>query len=78
MEAAQFPLISPVVSRELPISSQKVPNERKYPEGVGQNFEYRNIEIWGTVISIQSSSSDKESFTQSCDEALQYYKVIDE
>ena len=78
MEAAQFPLISPVVSRELPISSQKVPNERKYPEGVGQNFEYRNIEIWGTVISIQTSSSDKASFAQSCDEALQYFKAIDE
>ena len=39
MDASQFPVISPVVSRELTINSQKVPNERKYPEAVSQSFE---------------------------------------
>ncbi|MFM8752313.1 MAG: FAD:protein FMN transferase [Actinomycetota bacterium] len=41
-------------------------------------FNYRNIEIWGTVISIQSSGSNTESFAEACDKAEQYYRAIDE
>ena len=66
------------MSRELPINSQEVPNERKYPEPMGPSFEYRNIEIWGTVISIQTTTTDRASFIESCDEAERYYQVIDE
>ena len=43
MDASQIRVISPVVSRELPINSQKDPKERKYPEAVSQSFEdHRN------------------------------------
>ena len=66
------------MSRELPIISQKVPNEGKYPEPVSPSFEYRNIEIWGTVISIQTSAADKSLFIESCNEAQSYYIAIDE
>jgi len=65
------------VSRELPISSQKVPNERKYSEAVRQSFEYCNIEIWGTVISIHSPTKDAKGFVEACEQAEKYFQFVD-
>ena len=43
------------------------------------SFQFRNIEIWGTVISIQApqSSTNEELFRDSCIKAENYYKDID-
>ena len=41
-------------------------------------FLYRNLEIWGTVISIQSSDANSEGFHRACDKAEQYYISIDQ
>ncbi|MFM8752025.1 MAG: hypothetical protein ACKOEB_02350 [Actinomycetota bacterium] len=41
-------------------------------------FLYRNLEIWGTVISIQSSDANSEGFDGACDKAEQYYISIDQ
>ena len=42
-------------------------------------LEYRNIEIWGTVISIiiPRSDFDKSRFDQACHNAHEYYRQID-
>lgn len=44
------------------------------------HFIHRNIEIWGTVISIQAPESitNQEIFDKSCSKAESYYKAIDQ
>jgi thiamine biosynthesis lipoprotein len=42
------------------------------------NFYFSNIEIWGTVISIQTPiQADLKSFNAACQQAKQYFKEID-
>lgn len=44
------------------------------------NMEFTNIEIWGTVISLQipKDSAPKEAFDSACDAARSYYETVDE
>ena len=41
------------------------------------HFIHRNIEIWGTVISIQTPASHSQLFNQACDAAEIYFIDID-
>jgi thiamine biosynthesis lipoprotein len=45
---------------------------------VTPQFLHRNIEIWGTVISIQTPTLNSDSFNSACIEAAQYFEKIDE
>ena len=47
---------------------------------MGWDLEFRNIEIWGTVISIIIPRSELHpaGFDAACDAALNYYQSIDE
>lgn len=41
------------------------------------HFIHRNIEIWGTVISIQTPASHSQLFNQACDAAENYFIDVD-
>ena len=41
------------------------------------SFQFRNIEIWGTVISIQSPTKDEVNFSDACNEAEKYFQDVD-
>ena len=43
------------------------------------SFEYRNIEIWGTVIILQmpKGAAAVSDFTRACDQAQSYFEEID-
>ena len=43
-----------------------------------QSFRFHNIEIWGTVISIQSPTEDLAGFNNACAKAKKYFEDIDE
>ena len=45
---------------------------------MNQLFEFRNIEIWGTVVSIQVPKSFAgKSFDSACEQAIDFYRHID-
>lgn len=43
-------------------------------------FEFTNIEVWGTIISVQipKGSAPRDRFDSACDEATLYFRQIDE
>ena len=53
---------------------------RRYSFVVGVEYEFQNIEIWGTVISIQvpRTSASMELFDAACNLAKAFYREIDE
>ena len=39
---------------------------------------HRNIEVWGTIVSIQTPNSNSELFNRACDAAQSYFLEVDE